>query len=242
MGCGAVVAGRRMSAIAFVIHGEAASKSNSRRLVPDRTRDPLTGNARGGQRVIKSAKALAFEQAALKQIPPRCRVRLDVPVRVSLRMVYRTERPDMDPALVLDCLQDRWVRLPPGSARGPELAHRGVVTNDRLVRELHVFHAIDRRDPRVEVMVEPLDDIAGGQSMNPFCKAMHAAHGEAQRRRAVHDVPRLRRVLHEIGWRAEREERAHPTHTLHRIAQLARCALVVSVAADPHEGPDTDHL
>ncbi|WP_233868624.1 hypothetical protein [Paraburkholderia adhaesiva] len=233
-----------MSAITFTIRGEAASKSNSRRLVPSGARDPLTGEATGGQRLIKSAKALAFERMALAQIPPRCRVRLDVPVRVTLRMAYRTERPDLDPALVLDCLQDRWVRAPGGHGQTRVLAQRGVITNDRGVRELHVFHAIDARDPRVEVVVEPLDEPEGVPGMNPFCKSLHAAHGEQQRRRAVHDVPRLRGALHLIGEIAAREVRSHPTpsaHALRHIEQLAQAALVVSSPPDEDGGPDTDH-
>lgn len=78
--------------------------------------------------------------------------------------------------------------------------------------------------------------------MNPFSKAMRAAHCELQRRRSVHDVPRLRRALHEISQIAEREDAVHRTHALHRIAQLARCALVVSTPPDDDGGPDTDHL
>ncbi|WP_233867211.1 hypothetical protein [Paraburkholderia adhaesiva] len=234
-----------MSAIAFTIRGEAASKSNSRRLVRCGARDPLTGEATGGPRLIKSAKALAFERMALAQIPPRCRVRLDVPVRVTLVMAYASERSDLDESLVLDCLQDRWVKVPNGSGGARELAQRGVITNDRCVREKHVFHCIDRRDPRIEVRVEPLGEAGaeptGVPGMNPFCKTLHAAHAEQQRRRAVHDVPRLRGALHLIGEIAAREVLSHPTRALRHIEQLAHAALVVSSPPDEDGGPDTDH-
>lgn len=150
--------------IRFTIHGEAASKGNSRRLVTQPGADPRTAQACERPRLIKSAKALAFESAALRQIPPRCRVRLDVPLRVTLFMFYASERPDLDESLVLDCLQDRYATLKVNGVCRRVLVQRGVFVNDRLVREKHVFHRIDRLDPRVEVVVEPLDDTAGDPS------------------------------------------------------------------------------
>ena len=36
------------------------------------------------------------------------------------------------------------------------LVQAGVYRNDRQVREKHVFHAIDPKNPRAEVVVEPL--------------------------------------------------------------------------------------
>lgn len=152
-----------MTAIRFTIYGESASKSNSRRLVPSGACDPLTGEARGHQRLIKSAKALAFERMALEQIPPRCRLRLDMPLRVVLVMYYRTRRPDLDEAVVLDAIQDRYARRKVNGRR--LLVQRGVYCNDRQIWEKHVYKRIDHRNPRVEVVVEPmaaaLDEIAG---------------------------------------------------------------------------------
>jgi hypothetical protein len=34
---------------------------------------------------------------------------------------------------------------------------KGVYRNDRQVREKHVYHAIDRANPRAEIEVEPLE-------------------------------------------------------------------------------------
>jgi Holliday junction resolvase RusA-like endonuclease len=34
---------------------------------------------------------------------------------------------------------------------------KGVYRNDRQVREKHVFHAIDRANPRAEIEVEPIE-------------------------------------------------------------------------------------
>lgn len=137
--------------IAFTLFGEAASKANSRKIV----------QIGGRTRSIKSDKALGFEAMALRQIPPKARLRLDGPVSVTLRMFYATERPDLDESLVLDILQDRYVigmqRTADGTIeRTRHLLQHGVYQNDRQVREKHIYHGIDKQNPRVEVCVEPL--------------------------------------------------------------------------------------
>ena len=101
---------------------------------------------------IKSSEALRYVTDALRQIPSEARARLEGPVRVTLRIFYRTERPDLDESLILDVLQDRWERVGGGRA----LARPGVYRNDRQVREKHVYHGIDRANPRAEVEVEPI--------------------------------------------------------------------------------------
>lgn len=126
----------------FVIFGEPASKANQRQLV------------RFGDRpaIIKSKKARGYERDALKQIPPLARAQLEGPVRVTLKIFYASERPDLDESVVLDVLQDRFK----GRGDQRELVQKGVYRNDRQVREKHVFHAIDRANPRTEVEVETL--------------------------------------------------------------------------------------
>ena len=139
--------------IRFVILGEPASKANSRKIV--------TLNGRPAS--IKSAKARAFAESAFPQIPREARQRLDMPVRVTLRIWYRTERPDLDESVVLDVLQDQYEKklcagLPGGGFQQDRLLVQcGVYRNDRQVREKHVFHGIDRKNPRVEVAVEPIE-------------------------------------------------------------------------------------
>jgi Holliday junction resolvase RusA-like endonuclease len=157
-----------VSVIRFTILGEPASKANQRQIVSM----PIAGDAcprctkpkpRGARacvcgasftrpQVIKSKKALGYEADALRQIPPVHRVRLDGPVKVSLRIFYSTERPDLDESVVLDVLQDRW------KGRGEErvLVQKGVIRNDRQVREKHVYHGIDRKNPRAEIEIEPM--------------------------------------------------------------------------------------
>jgi hypothetical protein len=139
-----------VTVIRFTIFGEPASKANSRVL--------STIGPKDNRRTIlrKGNKALGYERDALRQIPPAARARLEGPVRVTLRIFYASERPDLDESIVLDVLQDRWSKdkgLPTTDRR---LAQAGVYRNDRQVREKHVFHGIDRKNPRTDVEVEPL--------------------------------------------------------------------------------------
>jgi Holliday junction resolvase RusA-like endonuclease len=133
---------RSKALIRLTILGEPASKANQRQLVHFGDRPAL----------IKSQKARAYERDALRQIPPAARVRLQGPVRVTLRIFYASERPDLDESVILDVLQDRYV----GKGERRELVQRGVYLNDRQVREKHVYHAIDRANPRAEIEVEEM--------------------------------------------------------------------------------------
>lgn len=125
-------------AIRLVIYGEPASKANSRQIV-------MLGSRPA---VIKSQKALAYERDARKQISGDKRLMIDGPVRVTLRIWYASERPDLDESVLLDVLQARM--------KAGVVIERGVYRNDRQVREKHVYHAIDRGNPRAEILVEPL--------------------------------------------------------------------------------------
>lgn len=135
--------------LGLVIFGEPASKANQRQLVsfPD---------GKGGKRpaLVKSKKAQNYERDALKQIPPAVRLQIEGPVRVTLRIFYASERPDLDESVVLDVLQDRFVKDKQLGER--VLVQKGVYRNDRQVREKHVFHAIDRANPRSEIEIETL--------------------------------------------------------------------------------------
>jgi Holliday junction resolvase RusA-like endonuclease len=140
--------------IRFCILGEPASKANSREIGVLKFRDKATGEAKTRPTVRKSDKALAYEESALRQVPPLARQRLEGPVRVTLRIWYASERPDLDESVVLDVLQDRWKRPKDGAER--VLIQRGVYRNDRQVREKHIYHGIDAANPRTEVEVEPM--------------------------------------------------------------------------------------
>lgn len=137
--------------IRFTILGEPASKANSRKLV------------KFGERMVsvKGDKALAYERDALRQIPPRCRVRIAGPVAVAMRIFYATERPDLDESLILDILQDRWSPEKKDKETGAVIRPRvlvqsGVYQNDRQVRDKHIGHGIDRANPRTEIVVVPM--------------------------------------------------------------------------------------
>jgi Holliday junction resolvase RusA-like endonuclease len=131
--------------IRFTILGEPASKANSRRNV-------VIG---GMSRSIKSKKALDYEKYALVQIPIDARQRLSGPVCVTLRIFYASHRPDLDESLILDILQDRYIKTKVSKER--VLVQAGVYQNDRQVREKHVYHAIDKRNPRCIVEVKTLE-------------------------------------------------------------------------------------
>ncbi|EYS89478.1 endodeoxyribonuclease RusA [Cupriavidus sp. SK-4] len=128
--------------IAFTIMGEAASKANSRKIV----------TIHGRPASIKSDKARKFAMDALRQIPPAARQMLEGPVRVTMHLFYATERPDLDESVLLDVLQAQYS----GKGGRRALVHRGVYVNDRQVREKHIYHGIDRANPRAEIIVEPL--------------------------------------------------------------------------------------
>jgi len=113
----------------LIIRGELASKANSRRLV----------TIGGKPRFIKSAKALAFEQAALMQIPLDHRIGMTGQIRMTATIYYASRRPDLDPSLLMDVLE-----------------HAGVYCNDRQIHEQHLTKKLDRLNPRVELMLEEL--------------------------------------------------------------------------------------
>lgn len=122
-----------MTPLRIVIHGEVCSKANSRRMVP--------GRSKAGKlfmRPIKSDKALAFVTAANLQVPQMGDGMLRGKLVAHIWIHYPSERNDLDESLVLDVLQGR------------------VYANDRQVREKHVYHRIDKTDPRVEIHLNSL--------------------------------------------------------------------------------------
>lgn len=138
-----------MTQVKFVIRGEPASKANSRRAI----------TINGKSRSIKSEKALSYEKFAANQIPYNCRAMFDVPVRVTMTIYYCSERPDLDESLILDILQAEYRKHP--KTKKKMLVTKGVYTNDRLVREKHIYHGIDKEHPRTEIIVEPIEQKQG---------------------------------------------------------------------------------
>lgn len=141
--------------ISFTILGELASKANSREIVTRKMRN-AQGKLKTRPMSIKSDKARDYERTAMLQVPVEARQRLTGPVRVTLRIWYASERPDLDESVLLDVLQDHWQVVRRDGVDVRELVRKGVYRNDRQVRQKFVFHGIDRVNPRAEIVIEPL--------------------------------------------------------------------------------------
>jgi Holliday junction resolvase RusA-like endonuclease len=120
---------KRNETYRVIIHGEPASKANSRRSV-------LIG---GKPRFIKSKKALTYSKDFHKQCPVKNPL-LEGDVFVACKVWYRTRRPDLDVSLILDLLESK------------------AYQNDRQVRRMFLDHSIDRDDPRAEIVVLPIEE------------------------------------------------------------------------------------
>ncbi len=116
-----------MRSVRLILQGEPASKANSRRLV----------TIRGQARLIKSQKALDYVAAVKRTYPPLVPL-LEGDLRMTADVYYATRRPDLDVSLILDALEG--------------IAYR----NDRQVREMHLYHHLDRANPRAEITLEEM--------------------------------------------------------------------------------------
>lgn len=139
--------------VRFTILNAPHSKSNSSQIITLQD-----GNGGSRSSLIKSKKARTWVQDALPQIPAACRVRMQGPVIFYARIFYPSNIQDLDESLVLDVLQDQWktIKHADGSKQR-QLVQAGVYLNDRQVREKHIYHGIDKVNPRVEIQVESMD-------------------------------------------------------------------------------------
>ncbi len=83
-----------MTTVNFVIHGEPASKANSRQLV----------TIRGRPAFIKSKKARDY----VKLFDQQCQTLpelLEGDLAVVIKIYYASRRPDLDESVILDCMQ-----------------------------------------------------------------------------------------------------------------------------------------
>lgn len=110
--------------VSYTILGEPASKANSRKLV-------RFGNRPAS---IRSDKARAYADAVAMQVPILDPL-MEGELRVECTIYYASQRPDLDPSIIWDALQGR------------------VYSNDRQLREQHLFHEIDRHRPRAEITI-----------------------------------------------------------------------------------------
>ena len=106
---------------------EAVSKENSRRVFKNRKGSPI---------LAKSAPALAFERDCKRILRP-IHPLLEGEIKATGILYYSSNRKDLDASLVFDVLQ-------------------GIVyKNDRQIRSIHLEHAIDKNNPRCELVFEP---------------------------------------------------------------------------------------
>lgn len=118
---------KQNASISFTIFGEPASKANSRRLV----------RFGGRPAFIKSQKAIEYVASAQRQVS-KLNCLLDGDLSISLKIFYKTRRPDLDESVILDVLQ-------------------GIIyKNDRQVKEKHVYHALDSEHPRAEIIISKI--------------------------------------------------------------------------------------
>ena len=121
----------QLQALSQIIFGEPASKANSRRVV----------RYGGMSRLIKSAKALSYSDVFRQQCKPLATL-MTGDLRVTLHIYYASRRPDLDESLILDLLQGY------------------VYANDRQVKERHCYWGLDPENPRAEITVEKIAEIA----------------------------------------------------------------------------------
>ena len=125
----------QLQALSQIIFGEPASKANSRRVV----------RYGGMSRLIKSAKALSYSDA-FKQQCGKLPTLMTGDLRVTLHIFYASRRPDLDESLILDLMQGL------------------IYENDRQVKERHCYWGLDPDNPRSEIIIEKIPDIAPKKS------------------------------------------------------------------------------
>ena len=115
------------SVYSFIVLGEPASKSNSRRLV----------TIKGRPAFIKSKKALDYIKNFQKQCPALNPL-MEGYLEVEMTIYYATRRPDLDESVILDCMQDK------------------IYKNDRQVKSKIVRWGLSKSNPRAEIEVRPI--------------------------------------------------------------------------------------
>ena len=125
----------QLQALSQIIFGEPASKANSRRVV----------RYGGMSRLIKSAKALSYSDVFRQQCG-KLPTLMTGDLRVTLHIFYASRRPDLDESLILDLMQGL------------------IYENDRQVKERHCYWGLDPDNPRAEIIIERIPDVAPKKS------------------------------------------------------------------------------
>jgi Holliday junction resolvase RusA-like endonuclease len=124
-----------LQSLSQIIFGEPASKANSRRVV----------HYGGMSRLIKSKKALSYSDV-FKQQCGKLPTLMTGDLRVTLHIFYASRRPDLDESLILDLMQGL------------------IYENDRQVKERHCYWGLDPDNPRSEIIIEKIPEIAPKKS------------------------------------------------------------------------------
>ena len=114
-----------MTTIFFIIHGEPASKANSRKLV----------TIKGRPAFIKSDKARKYVKQFDEQCPQMGDSMFLDDVEVEMTVFYASRRPDLDESVILDCMQGF------------------IYKNDRQVKRKIITWGLDKKNPRSEITV-----------------------------------------------------------------------------------------
>jgi len=121
----------QLQVLSQIIFGEPASKANSRRVV----------HYGGMSRLIKSKKALSYSDVFRQQCKPLATL-MTGDLRVTLHIFYASRRPDLDESLILDLMQGL------------------IYENDRQVKERHCYWGLDPENPRAEIIIEKIPEVA----------------------------------------------------------------------------------
>lgn len=125
----------QLQALSQIIFGEPASKANSRRVV----------HYGGMSRLIKSKKALNYADVFRQQCG-KLPTLMTGDLRVTLHIFYASRRPDLDESLILDLMQGL------------------IYENDRQVKERHCYWGLDPDNPRAEIIIEKIPEVAPKKS------------------------------------------------------------------------------
>jgi hypothetical protein len=124
-------AAQELQSLSQIIFGEPASKANSRRVV----------RIGGMSRLIKSKKALTYSDLFRQQCG-KLPTLMTGDLRITLHIFYASRRPDLDESLILDLMQGL------------------IYENDRQVKERHCYWGLDPENPRSEIIIEKIPEVA----------------------------------------------------------------------------------
>jgi len=127
-----------LQSLVQIIFGEPASKANSRRVV----------RFGGMSRLIKSQKALNYSDVFRQQCQPLGKL-MTGDLRVTFHIYYASRRPDLDESLILDLMQGL------------------IYENDRQVKERHAYWGLDPENPRAEILIEKIEEVAPKKKPRP---------------------------------------------------------------------------